>query len=220
TAQGDTTPTLEEPVRTVSVSGTGEVSAAPDQATIQIGVRTEAETAEQALAENNERMSALVDTLRAAGIQSRDIQTTNFAIWPQYRHRDNEAPDITGYEVSNTVSITVRNLDTFGETLDAAIRAGGNQVNNIQFDFSDPAALMDQARQNAMADARHRASQLAQLAEVQLGPVVTISESGTTPPPVIMREMPAVEADVAAVPIERGESTISINLQVTYELLP
>ncbi|MGH2543518.1 MAG: SIMPL domain-containing protein [Ardenticatenaceae bacterium] len=214
-AQGENN-TPEPFQRTVSVSGSGEISAVPDQATIELGVRTQASTAAEALDENNAKMQALTGTLRQAGIAARDIQTSDFSIWPQYRNPSEGETTISGYEVSNRVAIKVRDLSAFGEILDQAVQAGGNQVNSIQFGFGDPSALLDQAREEAMADAAHKATQLAQLAGMNLGVVVTISESGAVPPPIIMRG--AADMEQAAVPIETGESTVSVSIQVTYEL--
>jgi uncharacterized protein len=208
-----------EVVRTVSVHGEGEMSAAPDQATIQLGVRTQAETAGDALEENNQRMQALLNTLREAGVAAADMQTSDMSIWPQYRHSPNGTSSITGYEVSNVVSVTIRNLENFGAILDAAVRAGGNQVNGISFGFSNPDELLDQAREAAMATAQAKAARLAELAGVRLGTVVTISETGAVPPPIMVRAAEGMMAD-AAVPIETGESAVTVTVQVTYELVP
>jgi uncharacterized protein len=208
-----------EVIRTVSVNGEGEVTAAPDQATIQLGVRTQAETAAEALEENNQRMQALLNTLREAGVAAADMQTSDMSIWPQYRHSPNGTSSVTGYEVSNAVSVTVRDLENFGAILDAAVRAGGNQVNGISFGFSDPTALLNQAREAAMVNAQAKAARLAELAGVRLGTVVTISETGAMPPPIMVRAAQEAMAD-AAVPIEAGESAVNVMVQVTYELVP
>ncbi|MGB0386402.1 MAG: SIMPL domain-containing protein [Ardenticatenaceae bacterium] len=208
----------DEIVRTVSVSGTGVVSAVPDQATIDIGVRTEGKTSEEALEENNDKMDALLASLKRAKILSKDIQTRDFSIWPQYRESSSGTTRITGYEVSNTVVITVRDIENLGQTLDAAVKAGSNQVNGIRFGFSDPAALLDQARENAMKDAKRKATELAQLADVELGTVVTISESGSAPRPVFRGAAESFD-QAASVAIEAGESSLSQSIQVTYELV-
>ena len=209
----------EEIVRTVSVAGKGTILAVPDQATIQIGVRTEAKTSEKALEENNDKMAALQASLRRARIASKDIQTRDFSIWPQYRESSSRTTRITGYEVSNTLVITVRNIENLGKILDAAVKAGGNQVHGIEFGFSDPSALLDEAREEAMKDAKRKATQLAKLADVKLGTVVTISESGSAPTPVF-RAAADTFAEAASVPIETGESSVSLSVQVTYELVP
>lgn len=225
-AQGTPTPTPGQPaastsqvVRTVSVSATGSAAATPDQATINLGVRTQGDTADEALDDNNEQMTALLATLRAAGVAARDIQTSDFSIYPQYADSSNGTLRITGYEVSNRVIVTVWNLTNFGGVLDAAVEAGGNQVDGIQFGFNDPAALLDQAREQAMTEAARKATQLATLADVQVGTVVSISESGAVPQPMFARS-PMEQAADAAVPVETGESAVTVTVQVTYELAP
>ncbi len=203
--------------RTVSVTGVGTVTAAPDQATIYIGVRTEGDTSSDALDENSTQMTALLTTLKAAGIQAKDIQTSDFSIYPRYNDTPNGTTQrIIGYEVSNTVLVIVRNLDKFGEVLDAAVSAGGNQVNGIQFGFGNPAALTEQAREQAMVAAKANADQLASLADVELGTVVSINESSYYPTPVYRG---ALESADAAAPIEAGQSSLSVTVNVTYELV-
>jgi uncharacterized protein len=204
--------------RMVTVTGQGEVAAVPDQASLQLGVRTMATTADVALAENSQRMRTLLETLKGAGIEARDIQTNQFSISPRYDYTSDESPTLLGYEAGNSVSVTVRNLDTLGATLDAVVRAGSNEISGISFGFSNPEGLLDQAREQAMTDARRKAMQLASLAGVELGTVVSIEESGSGPPPVITRA--AAAAAGAEVPIETGESLVSVSVQVSYELVP
>lgn len=205
--------------RSVSVTGVGTVTAAPDKATIYIGVRTQGDTSSDALDENSTQMTSLLNTLKAAGIAARDIQTSDFSIYPRYNDsRNSTTQEIIGYEVSNTVVVTIRNLENFGEVLDAAVEAGGNQVNGIEFGFSDPAALTEQAREQAMAAAKANADQLATLADVSLGTVVSINESSYFPTPVYRGAME--QAADAAVPIEAGQSSLSVTVNVTYELIP
>lgn len=217
TAQEPAAP-AQEVVRTVSVAGTGTISAVPDKATIQLGVRTQGETAAEAMDQNNEQMTALLAALRRASIASRDIQTSDFSIWPQYDTSPNGTSTVTGYEVSNRVTITVRDLANLGTTLDAAVRAGGNQVDGIQFGFTDSTALLDEAREAAMADAERKASQLAGLAGVQLSTVVSIAESGAVPPPMPVLARAEMAADMASVPVETGETAVNVTVQVTYQL--
>jgi uncharacterized protein len=205
--------------RMVTVTGQGEVAAVPDQASLQLGVRTVATTADVALAENSQRMRALLEALEGAGIEGRDIQTSQFSIWPRYDFSDDKSPTLVGYKAANTVSVTVRNLDTLGATLDAVVRAGSNEISGIDFGFSNPEGLLDQARARAMSDARRKAEQLATLAGVELGAVISINESGSGPPPVITR-VAAEAAAAAEVPIETGESLVAVSVQVSYELVP
>lgn len=208
-----------EPQRTVSVSGSGQVQAQPDQATIRLGVQTDSDSAAQALTENSTKMQALLDSLKNAGVAADDIQTQAVQLQPQYNQppgpqQTNQAP--TGYRATNLVEVKVNNLDNLGQLLDAAVKAGGNTIQGISFDVSDPSALLDQAREAAMQDAKHKAEQLASLAGAQLGPVFNINENSSTPRPLMQAGI--ARADVAAVPIEPGTQSLEVNVQVTWLL--
>lgn len=215
-AQGTTT---ENPItRTVSVTGNGVIAGTPDQATIYVGVRTDAATSAAALTDNNEQMTALINTLKSAGVAARDIQTSDFSIYPRYNDGTNGELRVVGYEVSNSVHITVRDLTKLGTVLDAAVRAGGNQVSGISFGFSDPAALVEQARAQAVANARDNAEQLASLSDAELGAVITINESMNNYPTPIYRDAMA-QAEMSVVPIESGQSSVNVSVNITYELV-
>jgi uncharacterized protein YggE len=204
--------------RTVSVMGNGIITGTPDQATIYVGVRTDATTSAEALTDNNEQMTALINTLKTAGVVARDIQTSDFSIYPRYNDGTNGELRVIGYEVSNSVHITVRDLTKLGTILDAAVRAGSNQVSGISFGFSDPAALVDQAREQAVANARANAEQLATLTDAELGAVVTISEGINNYPTPIYRDTMA-QAEMSSVPIESGQSSVNVSVNITYELI-
>jgi uncharacterized protein YggE len=203
--------------RTVSVTGAGRVSAQPDQATVRLGVQTEAESAADALAENSERMQALLEALRDAGVQDADIQTQTLQLFPRYEQPvEGAAPALAGYTATNIVEARLRALDDLGAVLDAAVAAGGNSIDSIRFEVSDPAEALDQGRAAAMEDAQHKAEQLATLAGAELGEVLTISEATRTPPPVF-EAAPAADERVA-VPIEPGAQTVEVEVQVTWLL--
>ena len=212
--------TGSQQLRSVSVSGSGSVNGVPDQAVIVLGVRTEDENAAQALTLNNTQMQALITALRAAGVAQADIRTLTVQLQPRYQppptSRAEDMPTVDGFIAINTVEVTVRDLDNLGELLDSAIAAGGNQIEGIRFEFADPAALLDQARQAAMEDAQHKAEQLSQLAGARLGVVLTISESSVTPFP-SMRDL--AQANVGGqVPISPGTQAVQVDIQVTWEL--
>jgi uncharacterized protein YggE len=205
--------------RTVSVSGSGQAEAQPDQATVRLGVQTEAESAEQALADNNAKMQSLLDSLQQAGVASEDIQTQAIQLQPRYDQQPEQqgtGPIVTGYTATNIVEVKIKNLDTLGELLDAAVQAGGNTVEGINFEVSDSAALLDQAREAAMQDARHKAEHLVSLADATLGNVLTINEFSNTPRPVARAGVAMAEAQ--AVPIAPGTQSIQIDVQVTWLL--
>lgn len=205
--------------RSISVSGTGEATGAPDIATVNVGVQTLAPTAIEASKQNEALVSRVMAALKKSGIADRDLQTADYSIWPEQRHDPKGTGDvtITGYRVNNTVRVVVRDLDRLGGTLGAITSAGANTINGIQFGIDDTAALESRAREAAMADARAKAEALAKLAGVELGEVLTLSMSsgGGYPRPMARMAM----ADVAAAPsISTGEMSVSVNVQVSYAI--
>lgn len=209
----------DEPQRTLSVSGTGQVSAQPDVAVASLGVQTEAEEAAAALTQNNQQMQALLDALQAAGIAEEDIQTQVVRLQPQYEQPEPQTqgtPQLVGYRATNLLEVRVEEISSLGEILDAAVQAGGNRIENIRFEVSDPSELLDQAREAAWNDALHKAEQLAELAGSELGPVMTISETGSPPRPVVEQAVGA-QAE-ARVPIQPGTQTVEISIHVSWTL--
>jgi uncharacterized protein YggE len=205
--------------RMINVSGTGQVSAQPDVAVVALDVQTEAEEAAAALAQNSQQMQALVNALEDAGVAAKDMQTQVIRLYPRYEQSpDIQGPDkLVGYTATNMVEVRLRNLDGVGEILDTAVQAGGNRIESIGFEVSDPALYVDQAREAAWNDALHKADQLADLAGAALGDVLTISESGRGPQPLVEQPVMAAEA-AATVPIEPGSQTIKVEFQVTWSI--
>ncbi len=213
--------------RTISVTGTGKVSAEPDVADINVGVVTQASTAREALSANNEAMRALMDTVKERGVAPKDVQTSNINISPQYsqppqvqqgQRPQNFQPEIYAYEVTNTVRITVRELSKLGELLDVVVSAGANRMNGISFRIEESAKLLDQCRKSAMSEAKRKAEQLAGEAGVVVGPPLSISEQGAAPPPPRPMMMYRAMAAESSVPVASGEQELSLSVQVTYEL--
>jgi uncharacterized protein YggE len=204
------------PIRQITVVGQGDASGTPDTASVQIGVQSEAATSREALTDNNGKMAALIAKLKELGVAEKDIQTSNLSIYPRY---DNDGKAIIGYQVSNMVSIKIRNLADAGSLLDQVVSAGANNLSGIMFMIDDTKALEGQARDAAIADARARAQAMAQAAGGSVGQVLNITENiGSTPVPLMM-ERAAVAADAAgSVPIQSGEQTINASVQITFEL--
>jgi uncharacterized protein YggE len=201
---------------TVTVAGSGTVSATPDQAEITTGVVTQAATAAQALAANSQAMERLLQSLGNLGIGPRDIQTTNISVSPQRRApKEGQPPEITGYEVSNQVRVKVRDLARLGQVLDRQVSQGANLVYGIHFGLQEPAPLLDEARKRAMADARRRADLYAAAAGLKVGRVLSVQEAGVTPPGPAPRM-----AMSAAVPVAPGEQEIQATVTVTFTLDP
>ncbi len=203
---------------TVTVAGTGTVSAAPDMAEITTGVVTQAPTAAQALAANSQAMERLLQTLGALGVAARDIQTTNISVSPLRRQgRDGQPPEITGYEVTNPVRVKVRDLSRLGRVLDQQVGQGANLVYGIHFGRQEPAPLLDEARKRAMADARRKAELYADAASLRIGRVVAVQEAGAASP---RPEMAPRVMMSAAVPVAPGEQEIQASVTVTFTLEP
>jgi hypothetical protein len=202
--------------RTVSVSASGSVAVEPDLAHISAGVATEAGTAKDAIARNAAVMGKLIDGLKTAGIEARDIQTRHFQVEPRYTQpKDGRAATIHGYRVLNQVRLTVRDVKRLGEVLDQAIALGANQIDSIAFSVSDIETLKDEARRKAMENARRRAELYAKTAGGQLGPVLSIAErAGDLQPPALDGRM----AMRASVPIEAGVRTLEVGVHVKYAL--
>ncbi|MGN6515335.1 MAG: SIMPL domain-containing protein [Rhizomicrobium sp.] len=206
--------------RVLTVSGEGEVRAAPDEALLSAGVVTNARTAAAALSDNSRAMNEVFATLKRAGIADKDMQTSNFSVQPQYAtdKNGNTLQDITGYQVSNTVNVRVDDLAKVGPTLDALVSSGANSIGDISFTIKNPKPLMAQARAEAVADAVARAQTLARAAGVALGPITAITESGYSAPPRPMYRMATMAAAPAPTPIAGGEESVTANVSITWAI--
>ena len=204
------------------VNGTGEVQATPDIAVINLGVQAQAPTVAEAQEQSSQAMQAVMDALKTAGIADKDIKTTGYNIWQQSRwDPDKQEEIVTGYQVSNSVEVTIRNVTDAGETIDAVVKAGGDniRVNGIRFEVDDPSAYLEEAREKAAADAKAKAEQLADLAEVKLGKPTYITEGYSVPVVYSDRAYAMEEAQAAgAPPISAGETTITATIQIVYEI--
>jgi uncharacterized protein YggE len=205
--------------RTVTVSASGAVSAEPDEATISSGVTSEAKTAREALSKNTEAMKKAIAELKSQGIEANDIQTTQFNVEPVYVYpKEGQPPNVTGYRVTNAVSVRVRNLDTLGGVLDQLVTVGANQVGGISFNVSKAETLKDDARKEAMANALRRAKLLAIAGGADVGEVMQISEEVNfqVPQPVVFARKMAMSAEAA--PVERGSQQLEARVTVTWKL--
>jgi uncharacterized protein YggE len=209
------TPALAEDPRTLSMAGHGEVRAAPDLVSITAGVTTSAATAAGALSANTARMKSVFAALEKLGVLEKNIQTVNFSVAPQYANGNNEPPRLTGYQVSNEVSVRLEDVAKLGTALDALVSAGANQMNGISFDIRQPAPLLEQARAGAVADARARAETYARAAGVSLGPILSISEGGGEVRPL---RMAAPMFASKSVPIAAGEQSVTADVAVVWEI--
>jgi uncharacterized protein YggE len=203
---------------TITVTGEGTVTAAPDLATVSLGVTTQGGTASEAMAANSAALSAVLERVKAAGVEDRDIQTSALNLNPNWAGTDGSSvPTIQGYVAMNQLQVRVRDLAKLGPVLDAAIADGANTLNGVSFGLQDPDPAMDQARKDAVAEARARAELLTAAAGVALGRIVSISESGGYAPPMPMYRMEAAMAE-APVPVEGGEVGVTANVTVVWEI--
>jgi uncharacterized protein YggE len=220
-AQSDQpTATGEKVTRTLSVNGTGKAYLVPDIAYINIGVHTEGKNAAEAMALNNVNSQKVIDSVKAAGVDEKDIQTTNFSIYPQQSYDQNGKPtgEIT-YMVDNTIYVTVRDLTKIGDLLDAAVQAGANNIYGIQFDVSDKSAALSQAREAAVKDAQIAAQEFAKAAGVELGPVQTISSYDSSPVPMAEGKGGGMAvAEAASVPVQAGQMVVTVNVSMVFEI--
>lgn len=208
----------DKPARTIALTGTGTVSARPDTAHVSSGVVSDAGSADKALADNTQAMTRIIARLKALGMAGKDIQTANFSVSPRYSRATASQPrTIIGYRVTNSVRITVRDLNKLGAVLDQAVQSGSNQAGGIVFSVSNAENLKDTAREAAMADAMRKAKLYVTAAGAKLGPVVTISENFISPQPRPMMARMAAEQK-GAVPIEPGEQRLEVRVNVTWEI--
>ena len=214
----------QTPPATLTVGGTGQVSVAPDMATLRVGVETQAETATEALAANSQAAQRVIDTLKGQDVADKDIQTANFSIFPVYENTNRrepgpEEPRVLGYRVTNQVMARIRNLDELGALLDATVSQGANRIDGVEFGLQDDAEQADEARRRAVQDARRKAEVYAEAAGVELNRIRSIDEGGGGPMPV--RDMAfRAEASSMEVPIASGEMTVTASVQIVWEIVP
>ena len=202
------------PAAGITVVGTGSVTTTPDTAEWSFGVQTSAETAEAALGTNSEAMKRVVDALKDAGIAGDDLQTEQVSVWPR---TSDDGVSIVGYDASNTVRATIRNLDRAGAIVDAAVAAGANQVYGPTLTVSDADAQYRAAVDAAFDDARARAEAIADKAGLALGAPVAIVEGGGGMP-VPYHERGLDEAATAEAAVEPGTQEVGASLTVTFAI--
>ncbi|MBL4891870.1 MAG: SIMPL domain-containing protein [Rhizobiaceae bacterium] len=217
---------MKEQVATINVSGSGSVSIAPDIAIINMGVLRQAKTARAALDANNAAMADVIAAMKAQGIADKDLQTANFNIQPRYQRFKRTStglqkpPKIVGYQVSNQLTVRIRDLKLVGAVLDQAIDLGVNSGGNIQFTNDNPQEALTEARKKAMKHAMEKAATLTSAAGVKLGRILSINEQGSRPRPVPMAQarMMADASAESAVPIQGGQNSYRVNVNVSWEI--
>jgi uncharacterized protein YggE len=203
--------------RSVVVVGDGSVAVAPDHARIRSGVTTRGKTAREATDANSKAMAAVMAALVNAGVAQSDIRTARFTVQPVYVTQQNEQK-LSGFAVSNQLSVTIRQIDKVGETLDRLIAAGATDAGGVEFLHSDIAKALDQAREAAMADAKRKAVLYARAADLNLGDVNWITEDAGAPPPYPMLRAMAASGAAPSVSIAAGEDTLHVHVTVGFDL--
>lgn len=204
----------------ISVAGTGEVTGVPDTLSVDIGVSVLADTVAEATATAGQKADALIGALIGNGVSREDITTTNYSIYPEYDWRGDQER-LLGYRVSNTVRAKIRDVAGAGDVLDSAVAAAGDdaRVNGLSFAIEDDAALVRAARQAAWNDAFAKATQLAELSDQALGPVISITETVSRPPaPIFFDDFAPAEDAEFRTAIEPGTSEVVISLEVHFAL--
>ena len=206
------------PPRLITITGTGEVRAVPDQAQLSAGVVSQAKTAAAALAENSRKMTAVFAAIKKMGVPDKSIQTSDFSVSPQYPpYNSQQERRITGYQVSNTVTVRLDDMKKLGPALDALVSAGANQINSVSFSIADPGPLLTKAREEAVKDATEEAQTYARAAGVHLGPIQAIGEAGAAPPRPMMM-VKTMRASAEATPVAAGEQTVSAAITISWQI--
>jgi uncharacterized protein YggE len=204
----------------LDVSATGEVTRVPDLAIISAGVQTLKPTATAAIEENAARMERVRAALKHAGIEDKDIQTSNLSLNPEYQYDQNRPPRLTGYRASNTVNVKFRDLKRTGAILDALVAEGANQINGPSLTIDKPEAALDEARAKAIANGRMRADLYARALGMRVVRLISVSESGgyAVPPPMPMVAMMAERSADASSKIDPGTQQLQVSVAMSFEL--
>jgi uncharacterized protein len=202
----------------ISVTGEASISVPPDRAEIDAGVTSDAKTAREASEANNVTMGKVLLALKAAGIDAKDIQTSRLSLQPQNAPNRSTTNAIVGYRAGNQVTVRLRDVATVANTIDLLVGAGANDIGGINFMVSQASKLLDDAREQAVADARRKADIYAKAAGVTLGTPLSISEEGS-PGPVFRGKMMAA-APMATTPVAQGEQALSVTVSVSWAIKP
>lgn len=207
---------------TIAVSATSEVYAAPDLVLASFSVVTEADTVNEALAENTAKMNAVIAFVKGEGVADKDVKTTGFSIYPRYEWDDNgRNRTLVGYEIYQTLQVKIRDLDQVGNIVQGAADEGANQISNLQFTIENEDELKNQAREQAIDEAKEKAKTLASQLGMSLGEVVGFNESGAVP---LWKSYAVPEAAMGGVggggdiQFESGENMITVSVTITYEI--
>lgn len=207
------------PPPAIDVSGEATISVAPDRASIEGGVTSEAKTAKEASAVNNDAMGKVLLALKGSGIEDRDVQTARLSLSPVYTSKTGYSGPgtISGYRASNHVTVRLRDVSKVAAVIDTLVSSGANEIGGINFSVEAASKLLDEARAKAIADARRKAEIYASAAGVTLGAPISISENGNSAAPIAYRRMAAAPMSDGA-PVAQGEETLRVNVSVSFAI--
>jgi uncharacterized protein YggE len=203
----------------ISVTGEATLAVAPDQAQVDGGVTSDGKTAREASETNNAAMGKVLLALKAAGLAEKDIQTSRLSLQPQYPPNRSGPSPIVSYRASNRVTVRLRDVSKVASTIDTLVGAGANDIGGISFTVSNASKLLDEARGQAVADARRKAEIYAKAAGVALGEPLSISEEGS-PGPMPFRKMAVGGMAMSSTPVAQGEETLQISVSVSWAIKP
>ncbi|MBP97424.1 hypothetical protein CMK18_15855 [Candidatus Poribacteria bacterium] len=204
----------------ILVTGSATIQSSPDLATLRVGVQSFDKNVEKAVNDNNTKIESIILNLENKGLTEKDMETDQFNISPQREYRNNSPPIVVGYNVSNILTVKIRNLESLGEIMQVTVGSGANTINGLSFSIEDPNPLRQKARGLAMEDALSRAEILADASGVEVGKPISIQELSYGGPVVKSENLAGAEfAMDARIPIQTpSEVGIQINLQVRFEI--
>ena len=206
-----------------SVEGTGRVFAPPNIAEITLGVRTEkAQTAEAATKENVEKMNRVIEAIKKAGVEAKDIKTTDYQLYADYNYNTpDRVRELSGWNLSQSVRVKIRNLDSIGDVIAKATAAGANQADSVSFTIDDEEVLKKQARGEAIEKAKAKAEELSKAAGIKLGKVINVYESYSQPPITLdyyKGEGMGGGGDITPPSIQPGQNEVVVNVTLVYKV--
>ncbi len=211
------------PIPSIIVTGNAEVHAAPDEATVRLGVSKQASTAAAAQSAANEVAQGILAGVTGLGVRREQVQTSQLTLYPVYQQQkpgSDEEPRVVAYRAANTVNVRLTNLSLVGPVIDSGLKAGSNQVEGVFFSLKNDAASREQALRQAVREAREKAQSIAAALDVTLGPVFTVEEGGVSirpPQPLGAVALMARRVDVAT-PVSPGEVSVSASVTVRYRI--
>ncbi|HOQ17165.1 MAG TPA: SIMPL domain-containing protein [Defluviitaleaceae bacterium] len=207
----------ETGINKITVRGEGVIKVKPDMAYITLGVRTENKDAKQAQKENANKMNQVIAAVKNMGIDEKDIQTSGYSVYPQYDYESKTGERIVGYTVTNTISVTVRDISKVGELLDLAVKEGANLSGGIQFSVSDTEKYYNEALKQAIKNAQGKAAAIGEALGVVIKAPVSVVETSYGGRSVVYADEESFKTNAVSTPVEIGEMDINAIVEVIYQ---